>query len=79
MRLEWYGGARDTVEEPLGGGLVVSQAKIRLRDEVQRDGRIVGIEPHRDRERLQRLGQTARIRQRQSGRGRPGQSWDRAR
>src|SRR6266566_8351345 len=63
------GGARDALEELLRGGLVLSQAEMRLRQEVQHDGRMVRVEPRRDRHRLERLGWAAGIHQRQSDRG----------
>ena len=47
----------------------IFQAEIRLRQEVQHHGRIEGVQAHRHRERLQRLGRPTGIHQRQSGRG----------
>ena len=69
MRLEVGAGrAGDAPAQLLDRRLVVAQAEIRLRQEVQHDARIVRVEPHGDRDRLQRLGRLPGIHQRQPGR-----------
>src|SRR5262245_21337493 len=62
------GGARDSPEELLRVGLVLSHAEMRLSQEVQHDGRMVRMEPLGDSERLELLGWAAWIHESQSRR-----------